>query len=131
MLAHAEGYGPVDSRRDRRVYAGFTAAVSVAMGLGTVLMMLSPWMVIPYVVVILGLVWWQMGARQASPRGANRAYLWGILGAGVMILPVVFGLNVVRTELGLTAWWYLLGVLFVALPGLVAAAIIDRRGSER
>lgn len=83
---------------------------------------------IPYVIVILGLVWWQMRARDASPRRANRRYAWGIVGSGVMILIVVVGLNIVRTELGLNAGWYLLGAVLVALPGLVAAGLISRRG---
>ncbi|EFV92680.1 hypothetical protein ES5_04708 [Dietzia cinnamea P4] len=49
----------------------------------------------------------------------------------MMVLVVVTGLHVIRTTIGLTAWWYALGVVLVALPGLVAAAIIVRRGSAR
>ena len=48
-----------------------------------------------------------------------------------MVLVVVTALNVIRTTIGLTAWWYALGVVLVALPGLVAAAVIVRRGAAR
>ncbi|MEH6621956.1 MAG: hypothetical protein V7738_04120 [Dietzia maris] len=131
MLAEAEVRPPVSSRHDARLFAAFAAAISLLMGIGTVAIMFSNWALVPYVLLLFVAIFWQRRAIKAGPRGSGRTYTWGVAGSGVMILVVVTGLNVIRTTIGLTAWWYLLGVLFVALPGLVAAAIIDRRGPER
>ena len=128
LLAEAEGREPVTSERDVRIYAGFAAAVGVVMGVGTVAIMLSNWAMIPYVLALFGLIWWQRRASGASPRGAGRTYTWGVAGSGVLILVVVIGLNILRTTVGLTWWWYLLGAVVVAAPGLVAAWLIARRG---
>jgi hypothetical protein len=130
LLAEAEGRRPVTSDRDVRVYAGFAAAIALVMGVGTVAIMLTNWAVAPYVLALFGLVWWQRRASGASPRGAGRTYTWGVAGSGVLILVVVIGLNIVRTTLGLTWWWYLLGAVVVALPGLIAARRIARRGAR-
>lgn len=130
LLAEAEGRAPVTSRRDVRVYATFAAAIGVVMGIGTVAIMLSNWAVIPYVLALVGLIWWQRRASGASPRGAGRTYNLGVAGSGVMILVVVIGLNLLRTTVGLPWWGYLLGGVAVAVPGLVAAALIARRGTR-
>lgn len=130
LLAEAEGRRPVTSDRDVRVYAGFAAAIALVMGVGTIAIMLTNWAVAPYVLALFGLVWWQRRASGASPRGAGRTYTWGVAGSGVLILVVVIGLNIVRTTLGLTWWWYLLGAVVVALPGLIAAPRIARRGAR-
>lgn len=131
ILAEAEGRPPVSSRHDVRVFAGFAAAIALLMGVGTVAIMFSNWAVVPYVLLLFVAIFWQRRASNASPRGSGRTYIWGIAGSGVMVLVVVTGLNVIRTTIGLTPWWYLLGVVLVALPGLVAAALIARRGVER
>lgn len=128
LLAEAEGRGPVTTERDVRIYAGFAAAIAVVMGVGTVAIMLSNWAMIPYVLALFGLIWWQRRASGASPLGAGRTYTWGVGGSSVLIVVVVTGLHVVRTTLGLTWWWHVLGAVVVALPGLVAAWLIARRG---
>lgn len=128
LLAEAEGRRPVTSEHDVRVYARFTAAIGLAMGVGVVALMLSPWAVIPYVIALAALIWWQRRTAGANPRGAGRAYLWGVLGSSVMILVVVIGLNVLRTTVGLPWWGYVLGGLAVAAPCLVAARAITCRG---
>lgn len=130
MLAEAEGRSPVSTDRDRRVFAVFTAGIAVAMGVGLILMMLSPWAFVPYALAIAGLIWWQMSARQASPRGANLTYVLGIVGSGAMV-GLVVGLNALAADDDLTIWWSLLGGLVVAAPGLVAAALIALRGGRQ
>lgn len=131
MLAEAEGRPPLSSPQDVRVFAGFAAVIAVLMGGGTIAIMFTNWALVPYVALLFAAIYWQRRAINASPRGSGRTYTWGIAGSGVMILVVVTALNVIRTTIGLTAWWYLLGAALVALPGLVAAAIIVRRGAAR
>lgn len=131
LLAEAEGRPPVSSRQDSRVFAWFAATIGVLMGVGTIAIMFSNWAMVPYVLLLFVAIFWQRRAIGASPRGSGRTYIWGIAGSSVMVLVVVTGLNIVRTTIGLTAWWYLLGVVLVALPGLVAAAVIARRGAAR
>lgn len=131
LLAEVEGRPPVSSRQDSRVFAWFAATIGVLMGVGTIAIMFSNWAMVPYVLLLFVAIFWQRRAIGASPRGSGRTYIWGIAGSGVMVLVVVTGLNIVRTTIGLTAWWYLLGVVLVALPGLVAAAVIARRGAAR
>lgn len=131
LLAEAEGRAPVSSARDVRVFAGFAAVIGLLMGLGTVAMMFSGWAVVPYVVLLFAAVFWHRRALAASPRGAGRTYVWGVVGSGVMVCVVVTGLHVIRTTIGLTPWWFVLGVLVVALPGLVSAVVIARRGVRR
>ncbi|MDX2357060.1 hypothetical protein [Dietzia sp. PP-33] len=131
LLAEAEGRPPVSSTRDARVFAWFAAVIAVVMGLGTIAVMFSDWAMVPYVLLLFAVIFWQRRAISASPRGSGRTYLWGVAGSGVMVLVVVTGLHVIRTTIGLTPWWYLLGVVLVAVPGLVAAARIARRGTVR
>lgn len=131
LLAEVEGRPPVSSRQDARVFAWFAATIGVLMGVGTIAIMFSNWAMVPYVLLLFVAIFWQRRAIGASPRGSGRTYIWGIAGSSVMVLVVVTGLNIVRTTIGLTAWWYLLGVVLVALPGLVAAAVIARRGAAR
>lgn len=131
ILAEAERRPSVSSPHDVRVFAGFAAAISLLMGIGTVAIMFSNWALVPYVLLLFVAIFWQRRAINASPRGSGRTYTWGIAGSGVMILVVVTGLNVIRTTIGLTPWWYVLGVALVALPGLIAAALIARRGAGR
>ena len=131
LLAEAEGRPPVSTAHDVRVFAGFAAAIAVLMGVGTIAIMFTNWALIPYVALLFVAIYWQRRAINASPRGSGRTYTWGIAGSGVMILVVVTALNVLRTTIGLTAWWYALGVVLVARPGLVAAALIVRRGAAR
>ena len=131
LLAEAEGRPPVSTAQDVRVFAGFAAAIAVLMGVGTIAIMFTNWAVIPYVALLFLAIYWQRRAISASPRGSGRTYSWGMAGSAVMVLVVVTGLHVIRTTIGLTAWWYALGVVLVALPGLVAAAIIVRRGAAR
>lgn len=131
LLAEAEGRPPVSTAQDVRVFAGFAAAIAVLMGVGTIAIMFTNWALIPYVALLFVAIYWQRRAISASPRGSGRTYTWGMAGSGVMILVVVTALNVIRTTIGLTAWWYVLGVVLVALPALVAAAIIVRRGVAR
>lgn len=131
LLAEAEARPPVSTAQDVRVFAGFAAAIAVLMGVGTIAIMFTNWALIPYVALLFVAIYWQRRAISASPRGSGRTYTWGIAGSGVMILVVVTALNVLRTTIGLTAWWYALGVVLVALPGLVAAALIVRRGAAR
>lgn len=131
QIAEAEGRSPVATDHDRRVYAIFTASIALAMGIGTILMILSPWVMIPYILVIAGLIWWQWGARGASPRGAGLTYVLGTVGSGVMIGIVVAVLANLQESGNLTPWMYALGALVVALPGLIAAALILRRGTSR
>lgn len=131
LLAEAGGRPPVSTAQDVRVFAGFAAAIAVLMGVGTIAIMFTNWALIPYVALLFVAIYWQRRAISASPRGSGRTYTWGIAGSGVMILVVVTALNVLRTTIGLTAWWYALGVVLVALPGLVAAALIVRRGAAR
>ena len=130
LLAEAEGRPPVSSTRDARVYAWFAAVISVLMGFGTIAIMVSNWVMVPYVLLLFAVIFWQRRAIGASPRGSSRTYLWGVAGSGVMVLVVVTGLNVIRTTIGLTTWWYLLGAVLVAAPGLVAAGLIARRGTR-
>lgn len=130
LLAEAEGRPPVSSTRDARVYAWFAAVISVLMGFGTIAIMFSNWVMVPYVLLLFAVIFWQRRAIGASPRGSSRTYLWGVAGSGVMVLVVVTGLHVIRTTIGLTAWWYLLGAVLVAVPGLVAAGLIARRGTR-
>ena len=131
MLAEAEGRPPLSSPRDVRVFAGYAAVIAVLMGAGTIAIMFTNWALVPYVALLFAAIYWQRRAISASPRGSGRTYSWGIAGSGVMILVVVTALNMIRATIGLTAWWYLLGAALVALPGLVAAAIIVRRGAAR
>lgn len=107
----------------------FPAGVAV-MGVGTIAIMFSNWALIPYLLALFGVVVWQRRAIGASPRGSGRTYVWGVAGSGVMVLVVVTALHVLRTTIGLTPWWYLLGAAVVAAPGLVAAALIGRRGTR-
>ncbi|MDV8002295.1 hypothetical protein [Rhodococcus sp. IEGM 1408] len=129
LLAHAERRPSVSSPHDVRVFAWFVAAIAGLMGVGIVAIMLSNWATVPYVLLLFAAIAWQRRAIGASPLGSGRTYLWGIAGSGVMGLVVVTGLHVIRTTIGLTPWWYLLGAVLVALPGLVAAVIIARRGA--
>ena len=131
LLAEAEKRPPVSSRHDVRVFAGFAAGIAVLMGVGTIATMYSNWAMVPYVVLLFVAVFWQRRAINASPRGSGRTYTWGVAGSAVMVLVAVTGLHVIRTTIGLTPWWFAFAVLVVALPGLVAAAIIVRRGGER
>lgn len=131
MLAEAEGRPPLSPDHDVHVYAGFAAIIALVMGVGTIAIMFSNWALIPYVLALFGVIFWQRRAIGASPRGSGRTYIWGVAGSGVMVLVVVTSLHVIRTTIGLTPWWYLLGALVVAAPGLVAAALIARRGAER
>lgn len=130
LLAEAEGRAPVSSGRDVRVYACFAAAIALVMGIGTIAIMLSNWAMIPYVAALFSLIVWQRRAIGASPRGSGRTYVWGVAGSGVMVLVVVTTLHVIRTTIGITPWWYLLGAVLVAAPGLVAAGLIARRGTR-
>lgn len=131
LLAEAEARPPVSTAQDVRVFAGFAAAIAVLMGVGTIAIMFTNWALIPYVALLFVAIYWQRRAISASPRGSGRTYTWGMAGSGVMILVVVTALNVIRTTIGLTAWWYALGVVLVALPALVAAGVIVRRGAAR
>ncbi|KAA0917939.1 hypothetical protein [Dietzia sp. ANT_WB102] len=131
LLAEAEGRPPVSSRHDVWVFAGFAAGIAVLMGVGTIATMYSNWAMVPYVALLFVAVFWQRRAISASPRGSGRTYTWGVAGSAVMVLVAVTGLHVIRTTIGLTPWWFAFAVLVVALPGLVAAAIIVRRGGER
>ena len=131
LLAEAEGRPSVSTAQDVRVFAGFAAAIAVLMGVGTIAIMFTNWALVPYVALLFVAIYWQRRAISASPRGSGRTYSWGMAGSAVMVLVVVTGLHVIRTTIGLTAWWYALGVVLVALPGLVAAAIIVRRGVAR
>ncbi|UVE94495.1 hypothetical protein [Dietzia sp. B32] len=128
MLAEAEGRPSVSSRHDVGVFAGFAAAIAILMGLGTIATMFTNWALVPYAALLFVAIFWQRRAISASPRGSGRTYTWGVAGSGAMVFVVVTGLHVIRTTIGLTPWWFALGVLVVALPGLVAAAIIVRRG---
>lgn len=130
LLAEADGRPPVSSARDVRVYARFASIIALVMGVGTIAIMFSNWALIPYVLVLFVVIVWQRRAISASPRGSGRTYVWGVVGSGAMILVVVTTLHVIRTTIGLTPWWYLLGVAVVAAPGLVAAALIGRRGTR-
>ncbi|AVZ38550.1 MULTISPECIES: hypothetical protein [unclassified Dietzia] len=131
LLAEAEGRPPVSSTRDARVFAWFTAVIAVVMGAGTIAIMFSDWAMLPYAVLLFAVMAWQRRSIGASPRGSARTSFWGVVGSGVMVLVVVTGLHVIRTTIGLTAWWYLLGAVLVAVPGLIAAARIARRGASR
>ena len=126
FLAEAAGRAPVSSERDARLYAIFAAAIALAMGIGTIAIMATNWALIPYVLALAGLIWWQRRSVSASPRGSGRTYNLGVAGSGVMILVVVIGLNVLRTTVGLPAWGYVVGGLVVTVPGLVAAVLIAR-----
>lgn len=131
QLAEADARSSVASDHDRRVYAIFTASIALAMGIGVILMILSPWMMIAYVLVLAGLTWWQWGARGASPRGAGLTYVVGVVGSGVMVGVVVAVLANFQESGSLVPWMYVLGALVVALPGLIAAAFILLRGTSR
>ncbi|MFN3340862.1 MAG: hypothetical protein ACK40Z_14275 [Dietzia sp.] len=131
LLAEVEGRPPVSSTRDAGVFAWFAAVIAVVMGAGTIAIMFSTWAMVPYVVLLFAVIFWQRRSIGASPRGSSRTYLWGVAGSGVMVLVVVTGLHVIRTTIGLTPWWYFLGAVLVAVPGLVAAARIARRGAAR
>lgn len=130
LLAEAESRRPVASARDVRIYAGFAAAIAGTMAVGTVAIMLTNWATIPYVAALFGLIWWQRRAAGANPLGAGRTYTWGIVGSGVMIPITVIGLHTIRTTIGLTWWWYIIGATVVAVPGLVAATLIARRNNR-
>ncbi|MCT1515664.1 hypothetical protein [Dietzia cercidiphylli] len=131
LLAEVEGRPPVSSTRDARVFAWFAAVIAVVMGAGTIAIMFSNWAMVPYVGLLFAVIFWQRRSIGASPRGSARTYLWGVAGSGAMVLVVVTGLHVIRTTIGLTPWWYLLGAVLVAVPGLVAAARIAGRGVSR
>ncbi len=127
LLTDAEGRAPVSSERDARVYAVFAAAIALVMGVGTISLMATSWALIPYLLALFALIWWQRRSVGASPRGSGRTYVWGVVGSGVMIFVVIIGLNVLRTTVGLPNWGYVVGGLLVAVPGLVAAVLIARR----
>ncbi|GAA1703956.1 hypothetical protein [Dietzia cercidiphylli] len=131
LLAEVEGRPPVSSTRDAQVFAWFAAVIAVVMGAGTIAIIFSNWAMVAYVVLLFAVIFWQRRSIGASHRGSARTYLWGVAGSGVVVLVVVTGLHVIRTTIGLTPWWYLLGAVLVAVPGLIAAARIARRGAAR
>lgn len=120
--------GGIRRRSDVLSWAGIAAGVGIAMGLVIALVAISMWFMLPYAVVIVGLVLWHQRVARSAPRGAGWTYGLGVAGSGLMIGVVLFALGGPLEDASPGA--LALGGLAIAAPALVAAAVIVLRGAR-
>lgn len=122
----------VASPRDRSVYAIGTAFFGIVLGIFLAVTHVydgarsSGVIAGFYVVAMLGIAAWQRQRARSVPRGAKRT---GYLGLGLSVLLVLvvnMGLNWSEQTTDSSAWLLACAALLVALPMLVAAAVIQR-----
>jgi len=131
LLADAESGTPITSGRDLRSWAALTAGVGLVMGVFVTLNAVSPLFLVPYVLVLTGLVVWQRRTTRSTPLGAGRLYTVGIAVSSVLLVAVYVCFPLVWDEVDsipLVAW--VLAGLAIAAPMLVAAALIARKAGR-
>lgn len=131
LLADAESGTPVASPRDVRRWAALCAGIGLTMAVFAVLCRVSVFFVLPYALVITGLVLWQRATVTTTPRGVSRLYTWGVACSSI-VLGVFFALLafVWGDPADAPVWVSVLGGVAIAAPMLVAAALIARKAGR-